>query len=237
MISRRTTESAVMTRMVTGNRNSGWVASMVWRLAHRDVEVLRGGIPVPRHLHLRVADAVAPLVDEPVEVHVRRALEGDREVLGAHRLVGVVGQEALHARPEERVAQQAAELVRHLRALGIDVSREEQLDRVAEAVTVDEGTLLVEVGRHRLPLLVEPGELSRTPATALLVLDRLHVGRQSLVEPCMRPGGRGRQVAEPLVRQFVGHQARGRCAAVHRRRRAAPGRSAWSPTRSPCRHR
>jgi hypothetical protein len=60
---------------------------------------------------------------------------------------------------------------------------------------------------HRLLLLSPPFQLRGRAPPRLLGLHRFHIRGDPLVEPCVGPVGRGREVTEPLVRQLVRHQA------------------------------
>src|ERR1700719_5407376 len=82
----------------------------------------------------------------------------------------------------------------------------EQIDRIAIAVAYDWAAVvigvLVEIAFAILPDV--PREL--VGPEILLAPERLKVGREALVEPRVRPIATGKQVAPPLMRQFVRDQ-------------------------------
>src|SRR5207245_11220781 len=105
-------------------------------------------------------------------------------------LAGVVHQETGHPCPEERVAEQAPQLMRDLGALRVHMPAEKEGDRVVPPIIApNERADFVLVRLHRLLLLAPPVELRSVPAAGLLLLYRLHVRRDPLVAPDVGPIG------------------------------------------------
>ena len=163
-----------------------------------------------------MAGTVEPLPEEPAQLPARGFGDGFAEVFGVDRLAGEPGPVVVDGLAEFFLAQQRPQHVQHQPAFGIGVAVEEvhlvHIDRpdngpavvdAARAGRAVAGVVLAEVILHVLPALVVVG------GAAVLVLEPEvgEEGGEALVQPDVRPGARGQQVAPPLVGQLVGHQA------------------------------
>src|SRR5690606_15071735 len=94
---------------------------------------------------------------------------------------------AVHRGPEERVAELVAEHLQHRRAARIDVTAQEELERIHLPSAPHQRAARARVGGDRLLLRTESVYRTLVPAVRALAVYLFHERGEALVEPRVGP--------------------------------------------------
>ena len=108
----------------------------------------------------------------------------------------------MYSTPEGCLAKLMAQHMQHPRAFLVQV-RVEQLKAIVMVDMVDNGTAVMAIFLQVVLLESEHGLLEVVGALVMLTPQFLEVGGKAFVQPAIGPVTAGKQVAVPLVCQFV----------------------------------
>jgi hypothetical protein len=157
------------------------------------------------HVELGVTGPQQPLLEETLEAAAAHLFQRAHQIARVDHALLVARQIEVHAPPERRVAELAAQEVEHTRALLVEVAIEDVDGRLV--VLADDGPSIAPLRLAHVGIHVALDAVFVLVATeAVLPIDVLHERREALVEPRMGPVPAGHQITEPLVRQLVGDE-------------------------------
>ncbi len=174
-------------------------------LANAESRLLLLLVPGKPDVKNREARFVHPLIEEFAQVAAGRLFDRDDQIRGFNALIAVLLQVMTKGVPPVGFPELGAQHVEHPSAFLIEMPVEEH-----PGVAVLPGNERPSVARGILVQIAAPVgfELVIRLVSTLVLFGEEHlaIGCESFVKPGVRPVPAGQEIAEPMVRKFVGDQ-------------------------------